>query len=184
MDLFFSASYLSIKFENNFLHQLDQIHLKRHWSGARKTCWNLLTSDSFDVDDPFPTVNLNEFPLPTLEGSRNDLDLIVLANGHEVRVVLVAEVGGEWCTHQHSSDTQQHREVSLPTLPAGAWNSHIVLHLHPSPLFRVSLLKPSMLGFKCFVFPPQKPFLALFFFLASLTQLSVFFSKKFPLFFF
>ena len=62
--------------------------------------------DPFDMDDPFLAVNLNDFPFSVLEGSPNDLDLVVLANRHGANVVLAAEVSGEWCAHQHSLNTR------------------------------------------------------------------------------
>ncbi|KAL6332856.1 hypothetical protein AAG906_017121 [Vitis piasezkii] len=119
MDLFLSASHLSIKSENDSPASTgpDSSEEALIWSEE-----NLLESfmrDPFDMDDPFLAVNLNDFPLPTLEGSSKVLDLI-LVNGHGASIVLAAEVSGEWCAHQHSLDTRRYREVSLPTLLAGA----------------------------------------------------------------
>ncbi|CAN1191285.1 hypothetical protein LINPERHAP2_LOCUS40965, partial [Linum perenne] len=67
--------------------------------------------------------------LAALESSPDDLDLVVLAERRGPHVVLLAEVGGERCTHQDTADRRRSSEVSLPALAAGGGNPWIVLHL-------------------------------------------------------
>ncbi|KAL8168343.1 hypothetical protein V2J09_009842 [Rumex salicifolius] len=43
---------------------------------------NLLPSDALDVDNPFLTVDLCNLAFTSLEGSSDDLNLVVLANGN------------------------------------------------------------------------------------------------------
>ncbi|RXI07057.1 hypothetical protein DVH24_026193 [Malus domestica] len=90
---------------------------------------DLLAGDSFDVDDPFAAVDLDDLALAALEGPADHLDLVVLAHRHGSDVVLGTEVGGERGAHQHAAHAGRRGEVSLAVLPPGAGDAGIVLHL-------------------------------------------------------
>lgn len=54
---------------------------------------NFLAGDALDVDYPFATVDLNNFPFPAFVSPTNQLDLVVLAHRHGPDVVLGPQIG-------------------------------------------------------------------------------------------
>ena len=89
---------------------------------------DLLAGDALDVDDPLAAVDLHHLALAALVCPADYLNLVVLADGDGADVVLVAEVGGEGCAHQHTADAGGGREVSLPALAPRARDARVVLH--------------------------------------------------------
>lgn len=64
---------------------------------------NLVTGDTFNVDDPFATVNLGNTTFVTLELTTHDLDFIILANGKGTDVVLGTEFLAQTGAHDDAT---------------------------------------------------------------------------------
>lgn len=86
---------------------------------SRARTIDLLPRDAFNVDDPLLSVDLNNFAFTTLVSSTDNLNFVVLADGHRAGVVLVAELLGERCRHDLATNAGWGREVRQARLTAG-----------------------------------------------------------------
>lgn len=80
---------------------------------------DLLPLNALDVDDPAATVDLDNLALAALVCATGDNDLVVLADGQALDVVLGAELLGEGSGHHLTTDVGGGREVGLAALAAG-----------------------------------------------------------------
>lgn len=83
----------------------------------------LLAGDALNVDNVLLTVALDNLTVTALEGTTDDLDLILLADRHRTDVVLLAELGGEHSAHDGSTSGRIGREVGLAGLAPGRADS-------------------------------------------------------------
>ena len=72
-----------------------------------------------DVDAPLEAVALGDLTFGTLELAAEDLNFVVLADGHGADGVLGAEFAGEARAHEDAADVARSLEVSTAELSAG-----------------------------------------------------------------
>jgi len=89
----------------------------------------LLAVDALDVNDPLATVDLDDLALTALEGTANDHDLIILADGDGTGAVLLPELLGEGSAHDLTAKIRGSRKVGLSALAAGRANINGLLHV-------------------------------------------------------
>lgn len=64
---------------------------------------DLVTGDTFNMDDPFATVDLGDTTFVTLELTTHDLDFIILADGKGADVVLGTEFLAQTSAHDDAT---------------------------------------------------------------------------------
>ena len=64
---------------------------------------DLVTGDTFNVDDPLATVNLSDTSFVALELTTHDLNFIILANGKGTDVVLGTEFLAQTRAHDNTA---------------------------------------------------------------------------------
>ena len=79
----------------------------------------VFTGSLVDVDAPLEAVALGDLTFGTLELATEDLDFVVLADGHGADGVLSAEFAGEARAHEDTADVARSLEVSTAELSAG-----------------------------------------------------------------
>lgn len=89
----------------------------------------LLSLHSLDVDDVFLPVNLDYFAdLLSLVVPSNNLDFVVLADGHGANVVLLPQLFGERGRHDLAADVGRRIEMPLAVLAPVGGHEGVELH--------------------------------------------------------
>ena len=94
------------------------------------TCSHLFSLDPFDVDDELLPVTLDNLAdLLSLVLAADDLNLIVLTNGHRLDSVLFPQFLVKGGGHQLPPDVGRSLKMPLAVLPPGGAHVGVELHL-------------------------------------------------------
>ena len=94
------------------------------------TCSHLFSLDPFDVDDELLPVALDNLAdLLSLVLTADDLNLVVLANGHGLDAVLLPQLLVEGGGHKLPPDVGGSLKMPLAVLPPGGAHVGVELHL-------------------------------------------------------